>query len=189
MTIWKVSALKKANQWALKDPFGQSALTNPLSQMRRHSMNQRGLFCAFRGRCRRSNKAQCALSADPRPINRRGCTGWLNETPINVGLVRGRRDTVTALSIRHHRCAPAVAAYNLFGSDGSSVKKVVLKFGERWLNECGDQGSACNEEREHKEHLPLASHSRKDNFWKKGTYIRLAPISASGLRSPFVREI
>ena len=44
MIIWNVSALKKANQWALIDPFGQSVLTSLPGQMRPHSMTFNGVY-------------------------------------------------------------------------------------------------------------------------------------------------
>lgn len=135
--------------------------------MWRRLRNQWFLFCAFRGVNCGSNQAQCAWSTAPRTINRGGCKGRLDETLFNEGLIGRRNDTIAPFSIRHHWRAPAVAAYHLFGSDGSSIKKVVLKFGERWLNERGDQGSASNKEREHKKHLALASLTGKENFLEK----------------------
>ena len=191
MIIWNVSALKKANQWALVDPFGQSVLTSLPGQMRPHSMTYRGLFGTFWGSRYRSDKTRCAHSADPRPKNWRRGQRRLSEASFDQLRIRRRNEAVPSLTIRHHGRPPAITADNFLGKDRSAIEKVILKIRELRRNQRGDQGSTCNEERQHRKQLPPVYRSGKDNFLKKrqGHHIRLAPISASGLRSPFVREI
>jgi len=130
-------------------------------------MRQQSLFGAFWGFRYWSDKTRWAWSASPWTINRRGGEGWLNEAAFDQSWIRRRNDTVTSFSVWHHGRAPAVATNNFLGKNRSSVEKVILKIRELRWNERGDQRSTCNEEHQHKEHLPPASHSGKDNFFKK----------------------
>ena len=127
-------------------------------------MPQQSLFGTFRRHLHRSDKTRCAWCAGTGPKNRRWSEGGLNETPLDQLRIWRRNEAVPSLTIWHHGRPPAITADNFLGKNRSSIQEVILKIRELRWNERGDQRSTCNEERQHREQLPPAAESGKDNF-------------------------